>query len=214
MKELDVGFELAVLHQDDALIAVDKPSGLLAVPGRGPDKVDSLATRVQMQFPTATVVHRLDWETSGVMLMALDRKTHRRLSRQFEERRVSKRYIAVVAGVLADDEGEINLPLANTFEYPPRHVVDHQHGREAITRWRVLQRLADRTRVELAPATGRSHQLRVHMAHIGHAILGDVLYADERVRALAPRLLLHAAELTISHPQTRQPLTLRSACPF
>jgi tRNA pseudouridine32 synthase/23S rRNA pseudouridine746 synthase len=205
---------LPIIYQDEYLIALDKPSGLLAVPGRGAAKADSLATRVQAKFPSATAVHRLDWETSGVMVMALSVDCHRELSRQFEERQTRKRYIAVVAGTLAGEEGVIDLPLANMFEFPPRHVVDHQRGREAITRWRVLERFPDRTRLELSPVTGRSHQLRVHLAYVGHAILGDVLYADARVQALAERLLLHAAELTITHPVSRQSLTFRSECPF
>jgi tRNA pseudouridine32 synthase/23S rRNA pseudouridine746 synthase len=205
---------LSFLFHDEHLLALDKPSGLLAVPGRGADKFDSLATRVQAEFPTATIVHRLDQETSGVMVMALNVDVHRHLQQQFEHRRTEKRYIAVVAGVVADDEGEINLPLANMFENPPRHVVEFTRGREAITRWRVLERHADRTRLELRPLTGRSHQLRVHLSHIGHAILGDSLYAPAEVRALSARLLLHAEELRFQHPTDKVQLTLRSACPF
>lgn len=203
-----------VIYRDEHLIALEKPSGLLAVPGRGAEKFDSLATRVQAEFPTATAVHRLDWETSGVMVMALTRAAHRKLSRQFEERRTEKRYVAIVAGRLAEEEGEINLPLANTFVFPPRHVVDFDRGREAITRWRVHERRDDRTRLELRPLTGRSHQLRVHLSHVGHPILGDVLYAPPEIQSLAPRLLLHAEELQIEHPATKARLKLLSKCPF
>jgi len=203
-----------ILHCDEQLIALEKPSGLLSVPGVGPEKFDSLATRVQAEFPTATVVHRLDMETSGVLIMARDARTHRHLSRQFQQRRVKKRYMAVVAGRVADDEGEINEPLAKDFDNKPRHKVCYRHGREAITRWRVIERRANCTRVELAPITGRSHQLRIHLAHIGHPILGDVLYAPQTVRRMSQRLLLHAAELTVTHPLSHAWLELRSACPF
>lgn len=202
------------IYLDDFLIALEKPSGLLAVPGRGPEKRDSLATRVQTEHPSATVVHRLDWETSGVMIMALSAEAHRHLSRQFEQRQVAKRYVAIVAGRVGEDEGEINEPLVKDFDRKPRHKICHRHGREAITRWRVVQRRADRTRMELSPLTGRSHQLRIHMRHLGHPILGDALYAPPDVQAKAPRLLLHAMELTITHPHTHERLTLRSDCPF
>lgn len=203
-----------ILFQDDHLIALDKPCGLLSVPGRGSEKFDSLATRVQKELPEARVVHRLDMETSGVMIMALDAQSHRHLNRQFEQRRTQKRYVAVVAGSVAADEGTINQPIVKDFDRPPRHKVCHEFGREAISRWRVAERLVDRTRVELFPLTGRSHQLRIHMRHIGHPILGDVLYAPESVQALSERLLLHAVELTVTHPDTDEPVTFRSECPF
>ncbi len=199
-----------VLYRDDNLIALDKPFGLLSVPGIGPEKQDSLATRVQAEIPSATVVHRLDMETSGVMLMALDARTHRHLCRQFQQRRVKKRYLAVVAGRVEGDEGEISEPLRKDFDRKPRHKVCYEHGREAITHWRVIERLADRTRVELSPVTGRSHQLRIHLMHIGHPILGDVLYAPDEVLAMSDRLLLHAADITITHPQSHELFTFRS----
>ena len=203
-----------ILYQDDHVIALDKPFGLLSVPGRGPEKFDSLATRVQAEFPEARVVHRLDMETSGVMLMALEARSHRHLNRQFEQRRTQKKYVAVVAGRVALDEGEIDQPLIKDFDRPPRHKICYDFGKQAITHWRVEHREDDRTRVELSPVTGRSHQLRIHMLHIGHPILGDVLYAPENVQAMSERLLLHAAELTVTHPETHELLTLRSACPF
>lgn len=203
----------SIIYRDDHLLALDKPFGLLSVPGIGPEKFDSLATRVQAEFPSATVVHRLDMETSGVMLMALDARAHRHLCRQFQKRRVKKRYVAVVAGCVEEDEGEICQPLRKDFDRKPRHKVCYEHGREAITHWRVIQRLADRTRVELSPVTGRSHQLRIHMMHIGHPILGDVLYAPDEVQAMSNRLLLHAAEITITHPESHEVLTLRSPPP-
>jgi tRNA pseudouridine32 synthase/23S rRNA pseudouridine746 synthase len=148
------------------------------------------------------------------MVMALDANTHRHLQQQFEKRQTEKRYITIVAGVVTDDEGEINLPLASMFENPPRHVVEFARGREAITHWRVLERHADRTRLELRPLTGRSHQLRVHLSHVGHPILGDSIYASPAVRALSGRLLLHAEQLRIEHPASGEILTIHSTCPF
>lgn len=179
-----------ILHADDHLIAIDKPAGLLAVPGRGADKADCAAARVQALYPDALVVHRLDMATSGLMLMACGLPMQRALSRAFETRRVDKRYLAVVHGVLRDDAGEIALPLGADWPNRPRQQVDALHGKPATTRWRVLQRGAHHTRVELEPHTGRTHQLRVHLAAIGHAIVGDVLYAAPD--ADAPRLMLHA----------------------
>lgn len=205
---------IPILYRDEHLLALDKPSGLLSVPGRGEEKRDSVAYRAQQMFPSASVVHRLDWETSGVMLMPLNLETHRSLSRQFEERRVAKKYVAIVAGLLANDAGEINLPLVKAFSIPPEHKVCHEFGREAITHYQVAERLADRTRVDLFPKTGRSHQLRVHLAAIGHAILGDEIYASPEVQALSPRLLLHAAEIELLHPHTGRPLKITSPIPF
>ena len=206
--------DFKVLYRDEHLIALDKPFGLLSVPGRGEDKYDSLATRVQKEYPAARVVHRLDMETSGVMIMALDAHTHRHLNRQFEKRRTKKRYVAVVAGRVAVDEGEVDQPLIKDFDRPPRHKVCYDFGKEALTHWRVVERDTDRTRVELSPVTGRSHQLRIHMKHIGHPILGDALYAPGDVQAMSERLLLHAEELTVMHPEQQEFVTFRSACPF
>jgi len=206
-----------VIYTDEHLIVLDKPPGLLSVPGIGPDNQDCLARRVEAEFTGARIVHRLDRETSGVIVMAMDAESHRQLSRQFEQRLVDKIYIAVVAGVVADDDGEIDLPIRKDLNPPrpgPRHIVDHVHGRPAQTRYRVLQRDADRTRVELRPKTGRSHQLRVHLDAIGYPILGDDLYAPPEVVALADRLLLHARALSITHPATGQRLNFESPCLF
>jgi tRNA pseudouridine32 synthase/23S rRNA pseudouridine746 synthase len=206
-----------VIYTDEHLIVLDKPPGLLSVPGIGPDNQDCLARRVEAEFAGARIVHRLDRETSGVIVMAMDAESHRQLSCQFEQRLVDKSYIAVVAGVVADDDGEIDLPLRKDLNPPrpgPRHIVDHVHGRPARTRYRVLQRYADRTRVELRPQTGRSHQLRVHLTAIGHPILGDDLYAPPEVVAMADRLLLHAQAMSITHPATGQRLNFESPCPF
>lgn len=202
------------VYHDDRLIVLDKPAGLPAVPGRGADKLDSLSRRVQAVYPGARVVHRLDWATSGLMVMALDAAAERELGRQFAEREIAKLYVAVVRGAPVDDGGKITLPLRKDFDHPPRHCVDPVQGRSAITTWRVVERLTNRTRVELSPLTGRSHQLRIHMASLGHPILGDTLYADEATIAMSARLLLHAERLSIHHPDDGRRMTFTSQCPF
>lgn len=209
----------AVVHADADCIAVDKPSGLLSVPGRGPDKQDCLATRVQAIYPDARVVHRLDQGTSGVWLMARGPAMQKALGAAFERREVSKRYVALVAGRLTapdspDGWGQIDLPLAPDWPRRPLQKVDPEAGRPSQTRWRVLDTGARCTRVELEPLTGRSHQLRVHLMALGHPILGDTLYAPPEVQAMAPRLMLHASELSLVHPGTRQVLRLAAPVPF
>jgi tRNA pseudouridine32 synthase/23S rRNA pseudouridine746 synthase len=206
--------QFTIIHRDDWLLVLDKPSGLLSVPGRGEENADNLATRVQTEFPQARVVHRLDRDTSGLIAMALDVETQRELSRQFEERTVMKRYVAVVSGVVVGDEGEIALATRKDFDRPPRHMIDTIRGRSAITRWRVLERGDDWTRVALEPRTGRSHQLRLHMQELGHPILGDNLYAPAEVQSRGKRLMLHAEELCLLHPKTNDCKCFRSECPF
>lgn len=203
-----------IIHRDDRLLVLEKPSGLLAVPGRGPELQDCLASRVQKVFPAALVVHRLDRDTSGLMLMALDADAQRELSRQFEQRTVHKTYQCVVRGVPAEKSGLVDLPIARDPARPPRYRIDHASGRPSQTRWRVLETLGDRTRLEVEPITGRSHQIRLHLAMLGHAILGDPLYADDETLALAPRLLLHATSLAVAHPADARPVEWRSVCPF
>jgi tRNA pseudouridine32 synthase / 23S rRNA pseudouridine746 synthase len=203
-----------IIYRDERLIVLDKPSGLLSVPGIGPDNADCLASRVQRIDPAARIVHRLDRDTSGVIVMACDEEAHRELSRQFHDREVEKTYVALVAGFVREDEGEIDLPMRKDLDDPPRQLIDHIHGRRAITRWRVLERKVDHTRVELYPLTGRSHQLRLHMKTLGHPILGDDLYAPPETLAMADRLLLHAARLWLVHPSTAEPCTFESPCPF
>jgi tRNA pseudouridine32 synthase/23S rRNA pseudouridine746 synthase len=203
---------LRLLHVDDALLVVDKPSGLLAVPGRG--EPDCLAARVQAMFADARVVHRLDQATSGLMLFARGAAMQRALSMAFARRAVDKRYVAVVAGVMAEDQGTIELPLMRDWPNRPRQIVDHAQGKPSLTRWRVLARDAASTRVELAPLTGRSHQLRVHLQAIGHPIVGDGLYAPADVQALAARLLLHASALSFAHPVSGEGLRVSSDAPF
>lgn len=203
-----------ILFHDHRILVIDKPTGLLSVPGIGPEKTDCLITRVQETFPEARIVHRLDRDTSGVIILGLDAEAHRQLSRQFQDREVSKTYRAEVQGVMEADEGEIDLPIRKDLDDPPRQMVDHEHGRPSQTRWRVLSRAADRTRVELTPLTGRSHQLRLHLKSIGHPILGDDLYAPPEALDMADRLMLHAHTLTIVHPETAAPMTFEAECPF
>lgn len=220
----DAGFDyrppanngLDILYVDDALLVVNKPNGLLSVPGRGDDKQDCLISRVQMAFPDALTVHRLDMETSGLLVLARNKTTHRQLSGLFQQCAVQKRYIAVVDGVLRNTEGCIDLPLICDWPNRPRQKVDHQRGKPSRTLFTVLGAGIDAysTRVELAPKTGRSHQLRVHMQALGHSVLGDRFYADEQARAKSPRLLLHAMSLAFTHPVSAEPLRFISETPF
>lgn len=206
---------LDIVYQDPWLIVVDKPAGLLSVPGRGKQRRDSLALRVQQRYPGAQVVHRLDMCTSGLMVMALDADIQRRLNTLFSERRVEKRYTAVVAGQPQSASGDIRLPLICDWPNRPRQKVDLEQGKPALTHYRVIDTgPPDRSRLELTPVTGRTHQLRVHMQAMGHAILGDRLYGDEAVQAMAPRLLLHASVLRFPHPVGDQPLCCESPAPF
>ncbi|MGC3972478.1 MAG: pseudouridine synthase [Pirellulales bacterium] len=202
------------VYHDDRLIVLEKPSGLLAVPGRGPELQDCLSSRVQAVYPTALVVHRLDRDTSGLFLMALDPAAQRELNRQFERRETVKHYTAVVAGSPPAEEGVVDLPLRKDFDRPPRHMVDVAQGRPAQTRWHVTQRAADRARLSIEPVTGRSHQIRIHLATIGLPILGDPLYAPDDVLAMSSRLMLHAERITVSHPDDGRSVTFRSDCPF
>ena len=205
-----------LVYLDDALIVVNKPAGLLAVPGRGPDKADCLSARLQAIHPDAQIVHRLDMATSGLILLARGAEAQRRMSTAFAERRVAKTYIAVVDGLPAADAGEIDLPLSADWPNRPRQKVDVLLGKPSCTRWQVLSRdpIRSQTRLSLQPVTGRSHQLRLHLSAIGHAILGDRLYASAAVAGTAPRLLLHASRLQFDHPDHGQALDLASAPPF
>ena len=203
-------------HVDDHCIVAIKPSGLLSVPGRGPQGADCLWSRVQACYADALAVHRLDMSTSGLMLFARHPVVHRDLRRAFAQREVLKRYVAVVHGQLADDAGEIDLPLAADWPHRPRQHVDRVHGKPSLTRYRVLGRdtAHDTTRVELEPFTGRAHQLRVHLLALGHPILGDALYAPPVVHARSPRLMLHASALGFTHPVSGQTVRLESPPPF
>ncbi|WP_301210954.1 bifunctional tRNA pseudouridine(32) synthase/23S rRNA pseudouridine(746) synthase RluA [Yersinia sp. 22-579] len=193
---------MIVLYQDQHIMAVNKASGLLSVPGRAPENKDSVMTRIQADFPTAESVHRLDMATSGVIVVALTKAAERELKRQFREREPKKSYIARVWGHLAQDEGLIDLPLICDWPNRPKQKVCYETGKPSQTLYQVLSRDADgSTRVKLSPITGRSHQLRVHMLAIGHPILGDGFYAHPEAKAMASRLQLHAQELCITHPE-------------
>lgn len=209
---------LACLHADDDLLVLDKPPGLLCVPGRGPDKQDCLSTRAQALWSDALIVHRLDQPTSGLVLMARGLPMQRALSRIFAERRVHKRYEALVHGrpsaaTDADGWAEIDLPLIVDWPNRPRSKVDHATGKPSRTRWRLLAHDAatDTARLALEPVTGRSHQLRVHLLALGHPIVGDALYGAPDT---APRLMLHACALRLEHPVSGHTLDLRSDVPF
>jgi len=203
--------DLTVLYADDAMLVLEKPAGLLSVPGRGEDKQDCLSARAQRQFPDALIVHRLDMATSGVMVLARSAAAQRSLNQAFASRTVTKRYIAIVDGHLASPPetwGVIDLPIIVDWPNRPRRVIDHQQGKPSVTRWRVLSHNGplDTTRVELEPVTGRSHQLRVHLLALGHPIVGDALYGSPRVQAMANRLLLHACSVELPHPVTTEPM--------
>lgn len=207
---------LHYLHADAAVLMVDKPAGLLSVPGRGADKADCLVARVHADYPDALIVHRLDMETSGLMVLARDADSHRALSIQFQQRQVSKRYVAVVDGRLAAESGSIDLPLLTDWPNRPRQKVDFALGKPSLTHYRLLayDAATNTSRVELEPETGRSHQLRVHLLSLGHPILGDALYASPPVQQKAQRLLLHAEYLAFSHPQTGAAMDFSLKEPF
>lgn len=202
------------IYQDDDLIVLDKPSGLLAVPGRGPNLQDCLSARVQAVRPEALIVHRLDRDTSGLMVMALSPDVQRELSRQFARRTVEKLYIAVVYGTPNGAEGVIDLPMCKDFDRPPRHKIDAAHGRTAETHWRLCAGTDDCSRLEVRPVTGRSHQIRLHLATVGHPILGDPLYGHAEALEMSSRLLLHAVRLSIDHPMSGERLAWKSHAPF
>ena len=212
--------EPVLLHADDGLLVIDKPAGLLSVPGRGPDKQDCLSTRIQARFSDALVVHRLDMATSGLMVMARGISAQQRLNHAFAQRQVHKRYQAIVQGAPTTGLAEgtwatIDLPILLDWPQRPRRIVSADGGKPSMTRWRVLGREGTgHTRVELEPVTGRSHQLRVHMLAIGHPILGDALYFRDDSHKAAPRLMLHATCLSLEHPLTGTPMVFSSLPAF
>lgn len=204
---------LVFLHDDHEVILVDKPSGLLSVPGKGPDLTDCLISRVKAVFPTALLVHRLDRDTSGVMIFALTPHAQRHLGLQFEKRQTKKTYIARVWGEMAEKSGTVDLPLIVDWPNRPRQMVDHEHGKQAITDWKVIRAKAGESRLRLMPKTGRSHQLRVHMLALGHPILGDPFYAEGPARDY-PRLMLHSETLQFRHPDGGQGMRITAKAPF
>ena len=205
---------IRLLFRDPHLLIVDKPTLLLSVPGRHPLNHDCLLNRLSVRYPSVSAVHRLDLDTSGVMVIPRHREALSRLARQFQERRIDKTYIARVAGHVAEDVGECDLPLIADWPNRPKQKVCFETGKQALTRWRVLSRDHNSSLLALTPVTGRSHQLRIHMREIGHPILGCDFYAPEAVLSAAPRLLLHATSLRFTHPLSGELLTAHSPAPI
>ena len=204
---------LSILHDDHQVLLVDKPSGLLSVPGKGEHLADCLLARVQAAFPMALLVHRLDRDTSGVMIFALTPHAQRHLGLQFEKRQTKKTYVARVWGEMAEKTGTVNLPLIVDWPNRPLQMVDHENGKQAQTDWRAIRAKGGETRVRLMPRTGRSHQLRVHMLALGHPILGDPFYATGPARE-HPRLMLHSETLQFRHPDGGQGTRITAKSPF
>lgn len=202
-----------IIHADDKVLVAEKPAGLLTVPGRGDALADCLLSRLAETFPSVRLVHRLDRDTSGLIVFGLSAGAQAHLGRQFEDRAVDKRYTARVWGVPEGGKGRIDLPLTVDWPNRPRQKVCHETGRPAITDWRVMKAEGQTARVQLKPRTGRSHQLRVHMATLGHPILGDTLYAEGPAQDF-PRLMLHAERLGFLHPETGARLAFTVPAPF
>lgn len=205
---------LPIVHADDHILVLDKPSGLLTVAGNTPELADCLETRVRVQYPTATMIHRLDMDTSGLIVLALTPGAHAHIGKQFEKRLTRKSYIALVQGQMAQGSGRIDQPMKSDWPNRPKQHVDLIDGRPAITDWEVLETGPDHTRVRLTPLTGRTHQLRVHMTFLGHPILGDNLYAPEDALVASNRLCLHAETLEFRHPDGGAPVRFSSPAPF
>ncbi len=203
--------KIEYVYRDKQIIIVEKPANMLSVPGRTPEKQDCLIHRVQKSIPEARIVHRLDFSTSGLMVIAQNPESHRKLSRQFEKRETEKTYVAEVYGQPEETAGELNLPLRCDWERRPLQIVDYELGKNAQTFWRIIERYENSCLVKLIPTTGRTHQLRVHMQAMGHPILGDELYAHKAAYSMADRLFLHAKELIITHPTENNRLTFLSA---
>lgn len=206
---------LDILYQDNYLLIVNKPHGLLSVPGRGADKQDCFISRIQQEFKNALIVHRLDMSTSGLMIIALGKEAERALSILFQQRKVAKKYIAVIDGKVKERYGEINLPLITDWPNRPKQKVDFKNGKNSQTKYSVTDydKSKDVSRVELTPITGRTHQLRIHLKSINHAILGDELYASTETIKKADRLLLHASHLSFQHPYEKDKIIIITSPP-
>ena len=205
---------LDVLYEDEDILVLNKPSGLLSVPGKPESHKDCLEARARDQYVGVRTIHRLDMETSGIIVMARHKEAQAHISRQFEKRETRKRYIACLHGVLSSDEGIVDLPLICDWPNRPKQKVDYEHGKQAITKYRVLAREKDFTRVEFTPITGRSHQLRVHALSLGHPILGDNLYGCAASKHAADRLQLHACFLAFEHPETGEIMSFEQPAEF
>lgn len=204
---------LDILYEDAAILVLNKPAGLLTVPGKLENRQDCLITRLQAARWDALTVHRLDCDTSGVIIFARTRQAQGFLGQEFEQRRAQKTYVARLRGRLEPDSGTVDLPIGSDWDYRPRQKIDHLHGRPAVTDWQVIDRKATETRVRLTPHTGRSHQLRVHMLALGHPIFGDQIYAPDTTRD-HPRLMLHAETLALHHPTTGTWISFTAPVPF
>lgn len=205
---------LETIYQDEMLWVINKPSGVLSVPGKAPEKQDSILSRVHWQYPKAEAVHRLDLVTSGLLIIALNKRAERELRSQFRKRLVEKTYVARIWGHPKNLKGMINLPLICDWPRRPKQMVSFSRGKEALTYYECLTNNQTSTLIKLAPITGRSHQLRLHLFALGHPILGDNLYGDYHTKGLAPRLLLHATELSFTHPLSKKRLSFVSPSPF
>ena len=208
--------DIEVIYEDDSILAVNKPAGLLTTPGRGENKQDCLVSRAQLSHPDVLVVHRLDMDTSGLILFARNKTQQALLSQLFAQREIAKTYQAICYGVVEQDEGTIELPLITDWPNRPKQKVDHEQGKVALTRFSVTERNVScaQTRLALYPLTGRSHQLRVHLQSIGHPIVGDRLYAEPHIQQEHTRLMLHASNLQFTHPVTQKMLDLSCSPPF
>lgn len=205
---------LDVVYRDNDILVLNKPSGLLTVPGKGDHLSDCLEKRAKDTFTDALTVHRLDMDTSGLIIMARNKYSHRHLSLQFQNRNVDKEYSALVNGLVSQDNGEIDLPLICDWPNRPKQIVDHENGKQSRTLWQVIERRGETTLLSLTPLTGRSHQLRVHLKEIGHPILGDRFYASDAIINMSERLCLHSKKLRIMHPVQKKKLTFESEINF
>lgn len=206
---------LDILYQDEHLVVLNKPSGLLSVPGRGEDKQDCMLSRLQLEYTGALAVHRLDMPTSGILIFALNKESHRELSKLFQQRKIVKQYIAKVQGKLEYNTGIIEQPLITDWPNRPKQKIDYKSGKASTTRYKLLSHTEDNSSiVQLQPVTGRSHQLRVHMSSLGHPILGDELYGTAESRNASSRLLLHSEAITFTHPVTHNIISLNSQADF
>jgi tRNA pseudouridine32 synthase/23S rRNA pseudouridine746 synthase len=208
--------QIDILYQDDYLLLINKPDLLLSIPGKLPENKDSVISRLSRKFPSASIVHRLDLDTSGIMIIPLSKPVHTHISRQFEQRQIEKTYTAILFGHLKDNEGIIDLPIAADWQHRPLQKICHEKGRQSITHYTVLERLQDSTatKVLFKPITGRSHQLRLHSKEIGHPILGCDLYASDEAFRMAKRLMLHATEIVFEHPVSGEIIRGYSPPPF
>jgi tRNA pseudouridine32 synthase/23S rRNA pseudouridine746 synthase len=203
-----------ILHQDPDIIIVNKQADLLSVPGKGPEKLDSVYHRLTLEFDEVHIVHRLDMATSGIMVFARNKDSLRHLQQQFQHRQTEKSYQAIIYGHLTPKTGAINLPMRCDWPNRPKQMVCYEFGKKSLTRWRVMEYIDTNTRVELIPVTGRSHQLRIHCDALGHPILGDNLYGNSYSQQASKHLCLHAQSLTFDHPSSHKRLTFKSPAPF